>query len=41
MTFRLQEPEAPINNTTSRGPRREPLAGAGGLHVAGFTSNEV
>ena len=31
-----QEPEAPINNATSRGPRREPPAGAGGLQVAGF-----
>jgi hypothetical protein len=34
--FRLQEPEAPINNATSRGLRREPPAGAGGLQVAGF-----
>ncbi|HTF99540.1 MAG TPA: hypothetical protein VK654_03005 [Nitrospirota bacterium] len=31
-----QELEAPFNNATSRGLRREPPAGAGGLQVAGF-----
>jgi hypothetical protein len=36
MTFRLQEPEAPFNNATSRVLRREPPAGAGGLQVAGL-----
>src|SRR5574337_1175727 len=29
-----QEPEDPFNNATSRGLRREPPAGAGGLQVA-------
>ena len=38
MTFRLQEPEAPFNNATSRVQRREPPAGAGGSQVAGFIS---
>ena len=37
--FRLQEPEDPINNATSRGLRREPPAGAGGLQVAGFRAS--
>jgi hypothetical protein len=36
MTFRLQEPEAPFNNATSRVLRRDPPAGAGGLQVAGL-----
>jgi hypothetical protein len=39
--FRLQEPEAPINNATSRGLRRDPTAGAGGLQVAEFTTVRV
>ena len=39
-TDRVEPPpagaEAPIKNATSRGLRREPLAGARGLQVAGF-----
>ena len=36
-----QEPEAPFNNATSRGLRREPRGGAGELQVAGFIKQEL